>query len=45
MENVVKEKIDGGEDGISTKPIEDMTLDELEKMEDEADERILLEYR
>ena len=45
VENVVKERVDAGEDGISTKPIEDMTLDELEEMEDEADERILLEYR
>ena len=27
------------------KPLEDMTLDELEELEDEEDERILLEYR
>lgn len=35
----------GGEKGVSSKPIEDMTLDELEELEDDADERILLEYR
>ena len=35
----------GGEEGVSSKPIEDMTLDELEELEDDADERILLEYR
>lgn len=28
-----------------TKPIEDMSLDELEELEDDVDERILLEYR
>ncbi|XP_031552911.1 phosducin-like protein 3 [Actinia tenebrosa] len=28
-----------------TKPIEDMSLEELEEMEDEADERAMLEYR
>lgn len=27
------------------KPLEDMTLDELEELEDEQDERILLQYR
>lgn len=29
----------------STKPVEDMTLDELEELEDEEDERVLLGYR
>lgn len=28
-----------------TKPIEDMTLEELEEMEDEEDERVMLQYR
>ena len=31
--------------GSGTKPLEDMTLDELDEMEDEEDERILLQYR
>ena len=40
----MQERLGRGGDGAS-KPIEDMTLDELEEMEDEADEQILLEYR
>lgn len=41
VEDAVQERLGGQGD----KAIEDMTLDELEEMEDEADERILLEYR
>ena len=44
MEDAVQKRLGGGGEGAS-KPIEDMTLDELEEMEDEADEQILLEYR
>lgn len=40
VESVVKNYEEG-----SVKPIEDMTLDELEEIEDEADETILLQYR
>ena len=29
----------------NSKPVEDMTLEELEELEDEEDERVLLEYR
>ena len=36
----MQEKVEGG-----AKPLEDMTLDELDEMEDEEDERILLQYR
>lgn len=39
VEQTVKDKVDG------KKSIEDMTLDELDEMEDEEDERILLQYR
>ena len=38
LEDTVKEKTQG-------KAFEDMTLDELEELEDEEDERVLLEYR
>lgn len=31
--------------GEETKAIEDMTLDELDEMEDEEDDRVLLQYR
>ena len=31
--------------GQQSKAIEDMTLDELDEMEDEEDDRILLQYR
>ena len=31
--------------GQSSKPIEDMTLDELDELEDEEDDRILQQYR
>ena len=31
--------------GEASKPLEDMTLDELEELEDEEDERILQQYR
>ncbi len=40
VESVVKKYEEG-----STKAIEDMTLDELEEVEDDADEAILLQYR
>lgn len=40
VEQTVQEKAEGG-----GKPLEDMTLDELDEMEDEEDERILLQYR
>jgi len=40
VEQTVKEKVDG-----KTKPIEDMTLDELDELEDDEDERVLLQYR
>lgn len=40
MEQVVQEKVDG-----KSKALEDMTLDELDEMEDAEDERILLRYR
>lgn len=40
VEQTVQEKADGG-----GKALEDMTLDELEALEDEEDERILLQYR
>ena len=38
LEKTVKEK-------TQSKPLEDMSLDELEELEDEEDERVLLEYR
>jgi hypothetical protein len=44
IDDVIKNRLDQ-EDNKDSKPIEDMTLDELEEMEDDADERILLEYR
>lgn len=40
VEQTVQEKADN-----TGKPLEDMTLDELEELEDEQDERILLQYR
>ena len=40
VEQTVQEKA-----GSGAKPLEDMTLDELDEMEDEEDERVLLEYR
>ena len=40
VEDVVHKKT-----GQQTKAIEDMTLDELDEMEDEEDDRILLQYR
>ena len=40
VESVVKKYEEG-----STKAIEDMTLDELEEVEDDADEAVLLQYR
>jgi hypothetical protein len=40
VEDVVQKKT-----GQQTKAIEDMTLDELDEMEDEEDDRILLQYR
>ena len=40
VEQTVQEKVEGG-----GKAYEDMTLDELDEMEDEEDERILLQYR
>ena len=39
----MQERLKSG--GDASKPVEDMTLEELEEMEDEADEQILLEYR
>ncbi len=41
VEQTVQAKVEGG----AAKPLEDMTLDELDEMEDEEDERVLLEYR
>ena len=41
VEQTVQEKAEEG----GGKPIEDMTLDELDEMEDEEDERVLLQYR
>ena len=43
LEDTVQERLSRG--GDTSKPVEDMTLEELEEMEDEADEQILLEYR
>lgn len=40
VESAVNEKLNGTQKGI-----EDMTLEELEALEDEEDERVLLEYR
>ena len=40
LEDTVQTKM-----GPQTKAIEDMTLDELDEMEDEEDDRILLQYR
>ena len=39
VEATVKEK------SQASKPIEDMTLDELDEVEDEEDERVLEQYR
>ena len=41
MEDTVQQRI-GGQ---GTKAIEDMTLDELDELEDEEDDRILQQYR
>jgi hypothetical protein len=41
VEQTVQKK---SEEGVG-KPLEDMTLEELDAMEDEEDERILLQYR
>ena len=38
----MQEKAEGGGGG---KALEDMTLDELEELEDDEDERVLLQYR
>lgn len=43
VEQTVKEREAKGEG--KEKALEDMTLDELDEMEDEEDERILLQYR
>ncbi len=40
LEETVQQKVGG-----ASKPIEDMTLDELDELEDEEDERVLLQYR
>lgn len=40
VEQTVQEKAEGG-----VKSLEDMTLEELDEMEDDQDERILLQYR
>ncbi len=40
LEDTVREKVGG-----ASKPIEDMTLDELDELEDEQDERVLQRYR
>ena len=40
VEQTVQEKVDG-----KSKALEDMTLDELDEMEDAEDERILFQYR
>lgn len=40
VEDTVREKT-----GQQTKAIEDMTLDELDEIEDEEDDRVLLQYR
>ena len=40
VEDAIQKRVGG-----STKAVEDMTLDELDEIEDEADEKILLEYR
>ena len=40
VEEAIQKRVGG-----STKAVEDMTLDELDEIEDEADEKILLEYR
>lgn len=44
--NMVEETVQRKTAGIKVvKPYEDMTLDELEELEDEEDERVLLQYR
>ena len=40
VENAVQDKT-----GQTSKPIEDMTLDELDELEDEQDDRVLQQYR
>ena len=40
VEQTVKNKVDG-----RSKDVEDMTLEELDELEDEEDERVLLQYR
>lgn len=40
VEQTVHDKVDG-----KTKAVEDMTLDELDEMEDNEDERVLLQYK
>ena len=40
VEDAIQKRVGG-----SDKAVEDMTLDELDEIEDEADEKILLEYR
>lgn len=45
VDDVIAKRMGGAEEGVSSKPIEDMTLDELEELEDDEDEKILLEYR
>ncbi|XP_003387448.1 PREDICTED: phosducin-like protein 3 [Amphimedon queenslandica] len=45
VDDVINQRVVSEGEGVSSKPIEDMTLDELEELEDDADERILLEYR
>lgn len=42
VEQTVQQK---SEEGGGGKALEDMTLDELDEMEDEEDERVLMQYR
>ena len=41
VEQTVQQKSEEG----AGKPLEDMTLDELDEMEDAEDERVLMQYR
>ena len=42
---MVEQTIEERAEGKQSKPLEDMTLDELDEMEDEEDDRILQQYR
>ena len=44
VEDTVREKA-GQQQQQQAKAIEDMTLDELDELEDEEDDRVLLQYR